>query len=225
MEDHVPDDPPLVRFPRVNERTPKLTITMPPFRATASSISSLMFRGLSTKARADEWEAMKGARVAFKASQNVSSEAWETSTIIPRRFISRTTSRPNSVSPPWRGSSLEESAQPLVLLHVSVMYLTPRPRNWRRLTKSSSIACPPSSPMSTAILPPREILRTSSAEIASSRSLLWRRICSSRASIISNARPFVPPGAFAYRGWANMEKNCASTPPALSRSRSVSVRN
>ena len=40
---------------------------------------------------------------------------------MPRRFISRTTSRPNGVSPPTRGSSVAESAHATLSLWVRVM--------------------------------------------------------------------------------------------------------
>lgn len=48
------------------------------------------------------------------------------STIIPRRFISRTTSRPNGESPLWTAWSVAESAQLLVLKCARVMYRTIR---------------------------------------------------------------------------------------------------
>ena len=50
---------------------------------------------------------------------------WDRSTSIPSRFISPTTWRPNSLSPPQSGSSVAESAQPTLLLWVSVIYRTP----------------------------------------------------------------------------------------------------
>ena len=45
---------------------------------------------------------------------------WERSTSIPIRFISRTTSRPNAVSPPCAGSSVAESAHGVLRLCVRV---------------------------------------------------------------------------------------------------------
>ena len=46
---------------------------------------------------------------------------WLMSTSIPTRFISRTTSSPKGLRPPWRGSSVALSAQAIVLACVSVM--------------------------------------------------------------------------------------------------------
>jgi len=51
----------------------------------------------------------------------VSGETWEMSTIMPKRFISRTTSSPNAVNPPCFASSVAESAQSSVREWVSVM--------------------------------------------------------------------------------------------------------
>ncbi len=42
------------------------------------------------------------------------------STSIPSSFIASTTFRPKGASPPWRGSSVAESAQPVVSAWVSV---------------------------------------------------------------------------------------------------------
>ena len=77
-------------------------------------------------ARQEECEAIGGAWEVASTSRKVSSETWETSTIMPRRFISRTTWRPKSVRPPCRFTlesvmSPEESAQLLVFTWVSVM--------------------------------------------------------------------------------------------------------
>jgi len=70
-----------------------------------------MLRGWSDKARQEECEAITGAIDASIASRQVWSEAWETSTIVPSRFISRTTSRPKSVSPGGPSSEPELPAQ------------------------------------------------------------------------------------------------------------------
>jgi hypothetical protein len=43
-------------------------------------------------ANAEEWENMTGALLAARASFMVRTDAWDKSTIMPRRFISRTTS-------------------------------------------------------------------------------------------------------------------------------------
>ncbi len=52
-------------------------------------------------ARQEECDAKTGAFETSSTSRIVSSETCETSTSIPSRFISSTTSRPRSVSPPW----------------------------------------------------------------------------------------------------------------------------
>jgi hypothetical protein len=46
--------------------------------------------------------------------------------IIPRLSISRTTERPNSLSPPHVAVSSAESAHLFVFIQVSVMHRTPR---------------------------------------------------------------------------------------------------
>ena len=98
-----------------------VTQTTPLLSATALAMSSVMLRGWSTRARIDECDAMTGFSVIAMTSQNTLSEAWETSTIMPRRFISATTSRPKSLSPSWRAASVAESAQLWVLKWVSDM--------------------------------------------------------------------------------------------------------
>ena len=65
---------------------------------------------------------MIGAVLTSSASQNVLSETWEMSTIMPNLFISLTISLPSGVSPVVRPSrSPEEPAQLLVFECVSVM--------------------------------------------------------------------------------------------------------
>src|SRR5438270_9892757 len=74
-------------------------MTTPPFLVIAFNISSVILRGALVSARADEWEAMIGALLVAIASQKVRSDTCEMSTIMPRRFISKTTFLPKSVSP------------------------------------------------------------------------------------------------------------------------------
>ena len=62
-----------------------------------------------------------GAVVVASASRIVVAATCERSTSIPMRFISRTTSRPNAVSPPWAGSSVAASAHSVFRLWVRVM--------------------------------------------------------------------------------------------------------
>ncbi len=54
--------------------------------------------------------AITGAALVARTSRKVWSETWEISTIIPRRFISRTTCWPKSVSPLCVGLSVQASA-------------------------------------------------------------------------------------------------------------------
>lgn len=61
-----------------------------------------------------------GRAVTSRAASIVSADTCERSTIMPMRFISRTTSRPNSVSPRASGESVAESAQPTFLAWVRV---------------------------------------------------------------------------------------------------------
>ena len=97
----------------------------PPLPASRASTSSGTLRGMSQSARALEWEKITGASATSSASRIVSGDTCDRSTSMPIRCISRTTSRPNSVSPPACGSSVAESAQPVLALWVSVMYRTP----------------------------------------------------------------------------------------------------
>src|ERR1051326_2392336 len=99
----------------------KLIMQMPPFCASARSMSSVMLRGWRQRARHDECVATTGTRVVPRTWSKALSLMWETSTIMPRSFIVRTTSRPKFVRPPWRPASPEESHQLFVFTCVSVM--------------------------------------------------------------------------------------------------------
>src|SRR5262245_18896043 len=70
---------------------------MPPLRARARIISSVVFRAWFAMTRLDECDAIIGALVVSIASKNVLSATCEMSTITPSRFISRTTSLPKVV--------------------------------------------------------------------------------------------------------------------------------
>jgi hypothetical protein len=65
--------------------------------------------------------ATTGVRVVSITCTKAASEMWETSTIMPRSFMVRMTSRPKSVSPLWRGASPDESHQLFVFTWVRVM--------------------------------------------------------------------------------------------------------
>src|SRR5215475_11846222 len=90
----------------------KLICTTPRFLPRAAIISSVIFRGAGEIARQEECDAKIGALLTSRASQNVLSETWEISTIIPNRFISAIISLP-SAERPLLGFfvSPEESAQ------------------------------------------------------------------------------------------------------------------
>ena len=64
---------------------------------------------------------MTGPSAVSRASRIVSGDTWDRSTSMPSRCISRTTSRPNGLSPPETGSSVAESAQGRLRLWVRVM--------------------------------------------------------------------------------------------------------
>ena len=86
---------------------------------------------------------------------------------MPSRCISATTSRPKSLSPPVSGTSVAESAQPTLLLCVSVMYRTPSAYRARSTPSEPPMLWPPSAPISEAIRPAATASATSSAVSAS----------------------------------------------------------
>src|SRR5512139_3443800 len=96
----------------------------PPFVLRAWSISSVRFLGLEQSERQDECEAITGALEALMTSKNDLSEICETSTIMPSRFISFTTSAPNAESPLFSGpdGSVDESQISLLAEWHSVKY-------------------------------------------------------------------------------------------------------
>ena len=96
-------------------------MTTPPFAGTRRRMSSGTFRGWSFTARAPECEKTTGASATSRAAAIVLGATWLRSTSIPSRFISRTTSTPKGVRPPWRGSSVAASAQRVVFQWVRVM--------------------------------------------------------------------------------------------------------
>ncbi len=76
---------------------------------------------MSHSSLAQLWLKTTGATVVSRAARITSGDTWERSTNMPSRFISRTTWRPKSLSPPRTGSSVAESAQATFSLWVSVM--------------------------------------------------------------------------------------------------------
>ena len=119
-----------------------VTMQTPPLPASRASTSSGTLRGWSQTARALEWEKITGASAASSASRMVAGDTWDRSTSMPSRCISRTTSRPNSVSPPACGSSVAESAQRTLALWVSVMYRTPSAYSMRSTPSEHAMAVP-----------------------------------------------------------------------------------
>ena len=99
----------------------KVIITTPPFFGSWRRTASGTLRGTSVTARADECEKITGAVDTRSASSIVSGDTWLKSTSMPSQFISRTTSSPNAVRPPWTGASAAESAHAVWLLWVRVM--------------------------------------------------------------------------------------------------------
>ena len=99
----------------------KVTMTMPPLAAIWRSTASGTLRGWAVTACAEEWEKITGASDTRMASTMVSSDTWLRSTIMPRRFISLTTSSPKAFSPFHLGASVPLSAQVVLLEWVSVM--------------------------------------------------------------------------------------------------------
>ncbi len=96
-------------------------MTIPPFAFTAGSTLSGTLRGCGLTARTPEWLNITGACEVSSASFIVASLTWLRSTIMPMRFISRTTCRPKSVSPSCAGASVAASAQLRFFEWVSVM--------------------------------------------------------------------------------------------------------
>src|SRR2546421_8726076 len=92
-----------------------MTLTTPPVLANARIISSVRLRGTSAIARQPECVAITGFVEVFTMSQKVGSETCETSTIIPSRFISRTTRLPKSFKPRVRPNESPEEPAQLVL--------------------------------------------------------------------------------------------------------------
>lgn len=129
-----------------------------------------MLRGWSQTARAEECEKTTGAAETARASRIVVAATCERSTSMPTRFISRTTSRPKSLRPPCRGSSVAESAQSIVSLCVSVMYRTPSRCRARSVASELLMEWPPSAPISEAIRPSARAASMSSAVSARTRS-------------------------------------------------------
>ncbi len=145
----------------------KVTMHTPPLAGSRSRTSSGTLRGWSHTARAEEWENTTGACVVSSASRIVSAETCERSTSIPRRFISRTTSRPNADRPWSTGSSVAESAHGTLSLWVRVMYRTPSACSMRSVPSEESMLWPPSAPSRLAIRPLAQAASTSARVVAS----------------------------------------------------------
>ena len=126
---------------------------IPPLAGSRDSTSSGTLRGWSHSARALECEKMTGACAASRAAVIVAGATCDRSTSMPRRCISRTTSRPKAVSPPAAGSSVAESAHGTLRLWVSVRYRTPSWYSVRRTGSDEAMECPPSAPIRHATLP------------------------------------------------------------------------
>jgi hypothetical protein len=87
----------------------------PPLPASRVRASSGTFRGWSSRAWAQEWEKITGARATSSAARAVSAEVRDRSTSMPIRCISRTTSWPKGDRPPLTGVTDAESAQEMLV--------------------------------------------------------------------------------------------------------------
>ena len=87
------------------KRGKKFTITNPPVLAIPLISSSVRLRRDGQMALTEEWEAMTGALLTFRASRTVSSEECDTSTSIPILFMAFITFFPKEASPPCKGRS------------------------------------------------------------------------------------------------------------------------
>lgn len=110
---------------------------------TAARSSSERFAGCGRSVRAAERVNSTGAFETASARRIVPSEAPERSASTPRRFISRTTSSPNRVSP----ASLAQDTP------ASVRTRRPSACRERRMPRESPSAAAPAGPSSTAIRP------------------------------------------------------------------------
>ncbi len=89
---------------------------MPPLVVSRRNTSSGTLRSTSHSARADEWLNITGSVLVSSAWCITSVATCERSTIMPMRFISRTTVRPKSFIPPSTRSSVAESAHDVLWL-------------------------------------------------------------------------------------------------------------
>ena len=142
---------------------------------------------------------------------------------MPRRCISRTTSRPNSVSPPAAGVSVAESAQGRFRLWVSVMYRTPSWYKARKVPSEQAIEWPPSAPISEASLP-AAVIR--SHIVGGQRELQRVRVArdqlADQVDLLKRGRDGASPCSSAG---TYTDQNWAPTPPLASRGRSVWVKS
>ena len=153
----------------------KVTMQTPPCVLSRARTSSGTLRGWSQTARAEECEKITGASLVSRAARMVSAETCERSTSMPSRFISRTTSWPNAVSPPARGTSVAESAQGTLSLWVSVRYRTPSACSMRSVPSEEPMEWPPSAPMREAIRPADQAASISARVRAGAKSAAYRR--------------------------------------------------
>src|SRR5260370_7423947 len=100
----------------------KITVNKAVGFASATIISSVRLRGTFAIARQPECVAITGRVEVLTMSQNALSETCETSTIIPRRFISRMTCLPKSFRPRvFPASSPDDPAQLVLTDHAPDM--------------------------------------------------------------------------------------------------------
>src|SRR6266849_4636314 len=92
-----------------------MTFTTPPVFASATIISSVRLRGTFVIARQPECVAITGFVEVLTMSQNALSDRCDTSTIMPRRFISEITCLPKSFKPRVLPASSPDDPAQLVL--------------------------------------------------------------------------------------------------------------
>ncbi len=164
------------------------------------------------------WLSTTGARDTSRILCCAAWDVWAQSTIMPRRFISSTTSTPNSVMPPCRASSVALSIQSRVSLWHSVISLTPAAYQTRKGANEFSSPMPLSTVTNEAILPAFFARATSLARVAGRNTSGWAAAICSATSICSS----VTRAGLATRLGTNAAHHWASSRPRFSRAISVS---
>ena len=170
----------------------------------------MRFAGWSRRARAPERVKITGALETASTRRAVASDAPDRSARTPSRFISRTTSSPNGVSPPGPAHDVPES----VTAH------RPRLCSARSAPSESPSAAPQAGPISVAMRPQLRASAASERVAGEPQPLgVGGDECCTK-SICSSVAPTGPPATGAL-GHVHRQ-NCAPTRPARSRGTSLS---